>query len=83
MPYAIDNQEGDLTLADFVTKGIDVLDNDNGFFMMVESGEIDWAGHANDAMANIGDVLAFEDSIQLNYLMELMIIHISDIWNFI
>ena len=65
MPYAIDNQEGDLTLADFVTKGIDVLDNDNGFFMMVESGKIDWAGHANDAMANIGDVLDFEESIQV------------------
>lgn len=65
MPYAIDNKEGDLTLADFVKKGIDVLDNDKGFFMMAESGKIDWAGHANDAMANIGDVVAFEDAIQV------------------
>lgn len=64
MPYAIDNKEGDLTLADFVKKGIDVLDNKNGFFMMVESGKVDWAGHANDAKANIGDVLAFEDAVQ-------------------
>lgn len=65
MPYALDNKEGDLNLADFVKKGIDVLDNDKGFFMMVESGKIDWAGHANDAKANISDVLAFEDSIQV------------------
>lgn len=65
MPYAVDNKEGDLTLANFVEKGIDVLDNDKGFFMMVESGKIDWAGHANDAKANIGDVLAFEESIQV------------------
>lgn len=65
MPYAVDNKEGDLTLADFVSKGIDVLDNDNGFFMMVESGKIDWAGHANDAKANISDVIAFEESIQV------------------
>lgn len=65
MPYAVDNKEGDLELADFVEKGIDVLDNKKGFFMMVESGKIDWAGHANDAKANIGDVLAFEESIQV------------------
>ncbi|WP_128426753.1 alkaline phosphatase [Gudongella oleilytica] len=66
MPYAIDTEAGDLTLADFVEKGIDVLYNTNkGFFMMTESGKIDWAGHANDAMANIGDVIAFEDAIQV------------------
>jgi len=65
MPYAIDNKEGDLTLADFVKKGIDVLDNKEGFFMMTESGKIDWAGHANDAKANIGDVIAFEEAIQV------------------
>lgn len=65
MPYAIDNKEGDLTLADFVKKGIDVLDNEKGFFMMVESGKIDWAGHANDAKTNIMEVLAFEDAVQV------------------
>lgn len=65
MPYAVDNKKGNLTLADFVKKGIEVLDNEEGFFMMVESGKIDWAGHANDAKANIGDVLAFENSIQV------------------
>lgn len=65
MPYAIDMQDGDLTLADFVSKGIDVLDNENGFFMLCESGKIDWACHANDALSAITDVLAFEDSIQV------------------
>lgn len=65
MPYAIDNKKDDMTLADFVRKGIDVLDNEKGFFMMAESGKIDWAGHANDAKANIGDVLAFGDAIQV------------------
>lgn len=65
MPYAIDSKEGDLALADFVKKGIDVLDNEKGFFMMAESGKIDWAGHANDAKANIGDVLAFADAVQV------------------
>jgi alkaline phosphatase len=65
LPYAIDEKEGDLTLVDFVQKGIDVLDNDNGFFLMCESGKIDWACHANDAMAAITDVLAFQDAIQV------------------
>lgn len=65
MPYAIDAKDGDLKLADFVQKGIDVLDNENGFFMMAESGKIDWAGHANDAKTNIEEVLDFEESIQV------------------
>lgn len=65
MPYAIDTKQGDLQLADFVKKGIDVLDNKNGFFLMTESGKIDWAAHANDAKTVISDVLAFEDAIQV------------------
>lgn len=65
MPYALDTEKGDLQLADFVKKGIDVLDNKNGFFLMCESGKIDWACHANDAKSVICDVLAFEDSIEV------------------
>lgn len=65
MPYAMDTKEGDLQLADFVKKGIDVLDNKDGFFLMTESGKIDWAAHANDAKSVITDVLAFEDAIQV------------------
>jgi len=65
MPYAIDAKEGDLKLADYVQKGIDVLDNENGFFLMCESGKIDWSCHANDAMATITEVLDFAESIQV------------------
>jgi alkaline phosphatase len=36
---------------------------DNGFFLMVEGGKIDWACHANDAMAAIGDTLDFDDAV--------------------
>lgn len=65
MPYTVDVKSGDLTLADFVRKGIDVLDNDNGFFLMAESGKIDWACHANDALSTITDTLGFESAIQV------------------
>ena len=63
MPYAIDMDADDITLAQFVKKGIDVLDNEKGFFMMVESGKIDWACHANDAASEIRDLLAFDEAI--------------------
>ena len=65
MPYAIDRDENtDLSLADMTEVAIASLltrkkDNkrggwgnkDDGFFLMVEGGKIDWACHANDAMA--------------------------------
>lgn len=62
--YDLDRTGSELTLADYTKKGIDVLDNDKGFFMMVEGGKIDWAGHANDAASNIHDTEAFGDSVQ-------------------
>lgn len=65
MPYSLDAKEGELTLADFVQKGVEVLDNEEGFFMLVESGKIDWACHANDAMSAISEVLGFETAIQV------------------
>ncbi|MGN0552034.1 MAG: alkaline phosphatase, partial [Oscillospiraceae bacterium] len=43
MSYNKDSKKGEWTLADYVEKGIEVLDNDTGFFMMVEGGKIDWA----------------------------------------
>ena len=65
MTYDLDADKGELRLKDFVEKGIDVLDNENGFFMMVEGGKIDWAGHANDARSNIGDVIALNEAIEV------------------
>ena len=38
MSYAMDLEEGEWGLADYVEKGIEVLDNEKGFFMMVEGG---------------------------------------------
>jgi alkaline phosphatase len=63
MPYEIDRGGGDLSLADYTQKGIDLLDNPGGFFLMVEGGKIDWACHANDAGAAIHDVLALDTAV--------------------
>lgn len=67
MNYEIDRKKeaGELSLADFVKKGIDVLDNPDGFFMMVEGGKIDWANHANDAAASIHDTIAYADAVEV------------------
>lgn len=63
MPYEIDRSSTQVTLADFTKKGIELLDNPQGFFMMVEGGKIDWSCHANDAATTVRDVLAFDDAI--------------------
>ena len=41
MDYDMDREEGEWALKDYVAKGIEQLDNDNGFFMMCEGGKID------------------------------------------
>ena len=60
----MDRKEGQWALADYVEKGIEVLDNENGFFMMCEGGKIDWACHANDAAATVTDTLALDAAVQ-------------------
>ncbi|MFI3332800.1 MAG: alkaline phosphatase [Rikenellaceae bacterium] len=67
MPYTIDlarySEENQITLAQFTQKGIDLLEGEDGFFMMVEGGKIDWACHANDAATCAYEVVAFDEAI--------------------
>ena len=65
MAYDMDRKDDQWALADYVAKGIEVLDNDTGFFMMCEGGKIDWACHANDAGATVTDTLAMADAVQV------------------
>ena len=65
MAYELDRTENLWSLADYVKKGIEVLDNDKGFFLMCEGGKIDWACHANDAASTIHDTLALADAVQI------------------
>ncbi len=63
MSYSNDRVKGEWTLSKYVEKGIEMLDNDKGFFMMVEGGKIDWACHANDAGSTISDTLALSNAV--------------------
>jgi alkaline phosphatase len=76
MPYAIDRPDTNVSLAEMTEVAISVLHDtknsrwkgknrgdEKGFFLMVEGGKIDWACHANDAMATIDDMLDFDDAV--------------------
>jgi alkaline phosphatase len=76
MPYAIDRPKGNLSLKEMVEVAIANLEDRprkrwdkergparKGFFLMVEGGKIDWACHANDAVATINDMLDFDAAV--------------------
>lgn len=65
LKYAIDQKDGDLTLAAVTDAAItSLLKNENGFFLMVEGGKIDWSSHANDATTTIREVLDFNEAVK-------------------
>ncbi|MFI3240276.1 MAG: alkaline phosphatase [Bacteroidales bacterium] len=68
LPYTIDlskqiSEDNKISLAEFTAKGIELLENENGFFMMIEGGKIDWTCHANDAASCAYEVVAFDQAI--------------------
>lgn len=69
LPYAIDRNENDLTLAQITESAIQFLTQgkDKGFFLMVEGGKIDWACHNNDAATVFNEVIDMEAAIQKAY----------------
>jgi alkaline phosphatase len=64
MPYDLDRDKKLYpSLAEMTAKAIEKLSkNENGFFLMVEGSKVDWAAHANDPIAMITDLLAFDEA---------------------
>jgi alkaline phosphatase len=51
-------------LADLTKKAIEILaKEDDGFFLMVEGSQIDWAGHENLQDYLIGETVDFDDAV--------------------
>lgn len=67
LPYVAERVEGDLELPQVVEAAIDFLNNEKGFFLMVEGGKIDWAAHSNDLQGTILETLDFDQAIQVAY----------------
>ena len=67
LPYAIDRQEGELSLPEIVEVAIAQLSTHDRFFIMAEGGKIDYACHANDGGTVIREVIDFDNAIKLAY----------------
>jgi len=71
MAYAIDrthNATLNMTqpsLADMTRKALELLDNENGFFVMLEGALIDVAEHANDAATAVQEVLGHDEAFAI------------------
>lgn len=65
MPYETPLNEGVPSLETMTKASLNVLDNnDEGFFLHIEGGAIDWTGHANDTARNIDETIAFNESVE-------------------
>ncbi len=52
------------TLEEMSLKAIDILSqNDQGFFLMIEAGQIDWAAHSNDAGLMLHEMIRLNETV--------------------
>lgn len=66
IPYEYDGLGLLPGLSDMTETALKILDNDpDGFFLMVEGGKIDWAGHANHLGRNMGETIEFAQSVKV------------------
>lgn len=65
LPYDMDrNPDKVPSLAEMTEKALQLLSKkEEGFFLMVEGSQVDWAAHANDAAAIIHEYLAFDEAV--------------------
>lgn len=65
LPKMIDRTEDTPSLKDMTASAIERLNKDkDGFFLMVEGSQIDWAGHDNDIVAAMSDMEDFEQAFK-------------------
>ncbi len=65
MPFVVPLNENVPDLREITLAALNVLgQNPNGFFVMVEGGAIDWAGHGNHLGRNIEEQIDFNNSIK-------------------
>lgn len=65
MPKAIDRPDSDPSLEQMTKSAIKQLDKEkDGFFLMVEGSQIDWAGHANDATSAMSEMEDFAKAFE-------------------
>lgn len=65
LPYSIDRNPDKIpSLAEMTGKALEVLSKkENGFFLMIEGSQVDWAAHANDPIGMITEYIDFDDAV--------------------
>lgn len=63
-PYALDNDGSYPTMAEMTKEALRLMENEAGFFLMVEGSQIDWACHANDPIATLSEIAAFDQAVE-------------------
>ena len=58
------------SLTAMTTKALGALENEKGFLLMVEGGQIDWAAHDNDVGTTLHEMIKFSDAV--NAVMDWM-----------
>ncbi|WP_420489156.1 alkaline phosphatase [Neobacillus vireti] len=65
LPKMIDRSKSIPSLADMTTSAIERLNqNKNGFFLMIEGSQIDWAAHDNDIVGAMSEIEDFEKAFK-------------------
>lgn len=57
-------EESGVELYEMLQMGLEVLGDENPFFIMCEGGNIDWAAHDNKTMTTVMEVVAFDKAIR-------------------
>ncbi|HEX9723781.1 MAG TPA: alkaline phosphatase [Vicinamibacteria bacterium] len=75
LPYVVDKRHEGLTgipsLSELTQAALHVLArNEKGFFLMVEGGRIDYAGHDNDAGSLLQEILDFDEAVGVGALFQ-------------
>ena len=65
IPYECEGLGEMPSLGQMTGAALRILDNNpTGFFLMVEGGKIDWAGHENHLARNVGETIGFDGAVQ-------------------
>ena len=68
LPYMYDGTGSLPELSDMALKSLDILEeSEEGFFLLIEGGRIDHAGHANDLIRNIYEIIELSDTVEKSY----------------
>ncbi|TFG48894.1 MAG: hypothetical protein E4H40_03905, partial [Candidatus Brocadiia bacterium] len=70
MPYEYDGAEDLPHLSEMTTAALRVIEKDpDGYFIMIEGGRIDHAGHKNDLQRNVLETIEFSRAVQAAFDM--------------